>query len=164
MTSPHNTFRSAHHRLTGVAKTLNMSRLVVVIAMLKAFVLSLKKGGEVHQRHSQVPSRIRLRLVTYIIRVESSENCSQQSALTQNLTLPNFRPLNCCILCMKSYIRNSQKTYVDIHGPIETGPENSFHLVAKCIMRNRSYRKQKHAIYELLSCQCFVEDIWRGFK
>ncbi|KAL7401724.1 hypothetical protein ABVT39_003837 [Epinephelus coioides] len=53
-----------------VAETFHISRLVVVFATLKAFVLSLEEGGEVYERHSRV---CRVRVVMYIIRIESSE-------------------------------------------------------------------------------------------
>ena len=35
---------------------LKLSRFVVVFTSIKAFVLSLKEGGKVHQRHSHVPT------------------------------------------------------------------------------------------------------------
>ena len=46
------------HFSTHSAKTkaLHMSRFVVVFTSIKAFVLSLKEGGKVHQRHSHVPT------------------------------------------------------------------------------------------------------------
>ncbi|CAL8375937.1 unnamed protein product [Arctogadus glacialis] len=47
---------NADHLPTGIVKTLHMSRFVVVFTSIKAFVLSLKEGGKVHQRHSHVPT------------------------------------------------------------------------------------------------------------
>ena len=68
-------------------------------------------------------------VVTDIIRVESSlSSCNPQSALTQKLTLSNFYSRNCSI-------HSKKRIYVDIHGTIQTGPENHFNLVFKCNMR-----------------------------
>ena len=39
-------------QLSAKTKTLHMSRFVVVFTSIKAFVLSLKEGGKVHQRHT----------------------------------------------------------------------------------------------------------------
>ena len=66
-------------------------------------------------------------------RFKRVESCSPQSALTQSLTGSNFYPLNCIILYTKSYIKNSQTTYVHIHGTIQTGPENNYFLPFTCI-------------------------------
>lgn len=61
-------------------------------------------------------------------------SCSPQSPLTQSLTVSNFYPLNCSILHTKNYIKNSQTTYVHLHGTIETGPENNYFLTLNKLM------------------------------
>ena len=59
---------------TGVATTLPLSRLVVVFSTLKAFVLSLKEGDEVHPRQSCSKWDPWASVdVLYITRVESSQ-------------------------------------------------------------------------------------------
>ena len=54
----------------GITETLHMPRLIMVFTSFDAFILPLEKSGEVEQRDRHVCTRV---VVTYIIRVESSE-------------------------------------------------------------------------------------------
>ena len=55
---------------TDITENLHMPRLIVVFTSFYAFIVALKKSGEVEQRDRHVCTRM---VVTYIIRVESSE-------------------------------------------------------------------------------------------
>ena len=53
-----------------ITENLHMPRLIMVFTSLDAVILPLKKSGKVEQRDRHVCTRM---VVTYIIRVESSE-------------------------------------------------------------------------------------------
>ena len=50
-----------------------MPRLIVVFTSFYAFILALKKSGEVKQRDRHLCAEFQVRVVMHIIRVESSE-------------------------------------------------------------------------------------------
>ena len=54
----------------GITETLHKHRFIMVFTSFDAFILPLEKSGEVEQRDRHVCTRV---VVTYIIRVESSE-------------------------------------------------------------------------------------------
>jgi hypothetical protein len=54
----------------GITENLHMPRLIMVFTSFNDVILPVEKSGEVEQRDHHVSTRV---LVTYIIRVESSE-------------------------------------------------------------------------------------------